>query len=171
MGNAVCRNFLFPLGWPACGLNSTLAGPPTLPAGWVAQLRRRRGAKRQATTVNEREREGRGGVVEGSGDEQEGNGAAHREALASTVRDQMTRASAHNNGLFTLRSDPIPIQAPPQTPLSRYPSPRSRIENQTYGKLMAPVAAGRSSCTFSNFGYFVRGDFSNYALIRFDDDF
>lgn len=56
-------------------------------------------------------------MVEGSGDEQEGNGAAHREALASTVRDQMTRASAHNNGLFTLRSDPIPIQAPP-TPLS-----------------------------------------------------
>lgn len=118
MGNAVCRNFLFPLGWPACGLNSTLAGPPTLPAGWVAQLRRRRGAKRQATTVNERERERGGGVVEGSGDEQEGNGAAHREALASTVRDQMTRASAHNNGLFTLRSDPIPIQAPPPRPLS-----------------------------------------------------
>lgn len=24
VGNAVCRNFLFPLGWPACGVNSTL---------------------------------------------------------------------------------------------------------------------------------------------------
>lgn len=66
--------------------------------------------------------------MEGSGDE-EGNGA-HREALASTVRDQMTRASAHNNGLFTLRSDPIPILEP----LSLVTVPRSRIENlQTYG--------------------------------------
>lgn len=83
--------------------------------------------------MNERE----AGVVEGSGDEQEGNGA-HREALASTVRDQMTRASAHNNGLFTLRSDPIPIQA--SNP-SLDAVPRSRIENQTYGKLMA---AGQS---------------------------
>lgn len=26
VGNAVCRNFLFPLGWPACGVNSSL--PP-----------------------------------------------------------------------------------------------------------------------------------------------
>lgn len=131
MGNAVCRNFLFPLGWPACGLNSTLAGPPTLPAGWVAQLRRRRGAKRQATTVNE-------GGVEGSGDEQEGNGA-HREALASTVRDQMTRASAHNNGLFTLRSDPIPIQASNPSLWLPFHDRGSRITN-LWCKL---VAAGR----------------------------
>lgn len=55
---------------------------------------------------------------------QEGNGA-HREASASTVRDQMTRASAHNNGLFTLRSDPIPIQA--LQPLSMGDDRGSRI--------------------------------------------
>lgn len=63
VGNAVCRNFLFPLGWPACGLNSTLTGPPTLPAGWVAQLRRRRGAKRQ-TTDGEGESGGKTGVAD-----------------------------------------------------------------------------------------------------------
>lgn len=126
VGNAVCRNFLFPLGWPACGLNSTLAGPPTLPAGWVAQLRRRRGAKRQAAgytvglVVENR------GVVDRPTSPAKGKWCTQREALASTVRDQMTRASAHNNGLFTLRSDPIPSGGS-SNPFAE----RSRIENRT----------------------------------------
>lgn len=40
-----------------------------------------------------------------------GKWCTHR-ASASTVRDQMTRASAHNNCLFTLRSYPIPASNP-----------------------------------------------------------
>lgn len=41
-----------------------------------------------------------------------GNGAHTTAALPPTVPDQMTRASAHNNGLFTLQSYPIPKPRP-----------------------------------------------------------
>lgn len=60
VGNAVCRNFLFPLGWPACGVNSSLpAGggglrnfeaasppPPRLTRRGVGALRVRSGRER-----------------------------------------------------------------------------------------------------------------------------
>lgn len=49
-----------------------------------------------------------------------GNGAhTTTAALPPTVPDQMTRASAHNNGLFTLQSYPIPKPRP------RIPAPLS----------------------------------------------
>lgn len=106
MGNAVCRNFLFPLGWPACGVNSSLpAGgglrnfdAPSFPltrrdVGGVLGEVRERGTF-AVTTVSPR------------------NGAYTTAALPPTVPDQMTRASAHNNGLFTLQSYPIPKPRP-----------------------------------------------------------
>lgn len=107
VGNAVCRNFLFPLGWPACGVNSSLpAGgglrnfnapsplTPPVDAAW------RRGALGE---VRER-----GTVTFAVTTAPPGNGAHTTAALPPTVPDQMTRASAHNNGLFTLQSYPIP---------------------------------------------------------------
>lgn len=67
-----------------------------------------------------------------------GNGAHTTAALPPTVPDQMTRASAHNNGLFTLQSYPIPtaeapgIPAPLSTDLddsARYHNSRAREFN------------------------------------------
>lgn len=65
-----------------------------------------------------------------------GNGAHTTAALPPTVPDQMTRASAHNNGLFTLQSYPIPkprpgIPAPLSTDLdgSALPEQRARKFN------------------------------------------
>lgn len=95
VGNAVCRNFLFPLGWPACGVNSTLP-----------LSRGEKGARnfdalsRSALEVGqgERQRPGRRHHRRSLG-----NGAHTTAALPPAVPDQMTRASAHNNGLFTLQ--------------------------------------------------------------------
>lgn len=108
VGNAVCRNFLFPLGWPACGVNSSLpAGgglrnfdAPSLRStrrdvgGVLGEVRERGTVTFAVTTVSPR------------------NGAYTTAALPPTVPDQMTRASAHNNGLFTLQSYPIPKPRP-----------------------------------------------------------
>lgn len=124
-----------------------LAGPPTLPAGWVAQLRWRRGVcGRSAWRGRNERREERGVVVgvlgagwrEGPAGRRAGGGGlgdkpGRREMVhtqASTVRDQMTRASAHNNCLFTLRSYPIPGLANPSASVRR-----SRIEDRRRGGL------------------------------------
>lgn len=98
VGNAVCRNFLFPLGWPACGVNSTL---PLSRGEKGAQLRCSFSlALRDALEMGqgERQRPGRRHHRRSLG-----NGAHTTAALPPTVPDQMTRASAHNNGLFTLQ--------------------------------------------------------------------
>lgn len=70
VGNAVCRNFLFPLGWPACGVNSTLRWPtyPSCGLGCATSTAGRGGWRRaRETTV--------GCVWIGRQRWQEGNGA------------------------------------------------------------------------------------------------
>lgn len=104
VGNAVCRNFLFPLGWPACGVNSTPRWP-TYPSCGLGCATSTAVGRQKGCIWNEVG--GRSGATTLAG----GKWCTHR-ALASTVRDQMTRASAHNNCLFTLRSYPIPASNP-----------------------------------------------------------
>lgn len=103
--------------------------------------------------------------MEGSGDEQEGNGA-HREALASTVRDQMTRASAHNNGLFTLRSDPIPIQASNPS-LDTIEDRESKLMVNSWPPWPRDGFARDRCAWISGFGGFF--EFFDFVLIRDDD--
>lgn len=108
MGNAVCRNFLFPLGWPACGVNSSLpAGGGLRNFDAPSPLSTRRGVGGVLGEVRER-----GTMTFAVSTAPPGNGAHTTAALPPTVPDQMTRASAHNNGLFTLQSYPIPKPGP-----------------------------------------------------------
>jgi len=108
VGNAVCRNFLFPLGWPACGVNSSL--PPRYGGLRNFDAPRPLSALPFCPASSSAARRG---ALDGSGRgtsslKRLGNGAHTTAALPPTVPDQMTRASAHNNGLFTPDSIPRP---------------------------------------------------------------